>query len=106
MLMIMRDILLSSDLAETETISVNMQNKLLYTINYWVINDGMSICAEDLTTVFVFVSLLSVASCRFCARSPPSFTPQLPSFFSKSPHAFFSSSTISTAAAVAARPSP
>lgn len=71
MLMIMRDILLSSDLTETETISVNMQNKLLYTINYWVINDGMSICAEDLTTVFLFVSPLSVASCLFCERSRP-----------------------------------
>ena len=71
MLMIMKDILLTSDLTENNTISVSMQSKLLYTINNWVINDSMAISADDLTTVYVFELALSVASCRSSARSRP-----------------------------------
>lgn len=48
MVMIMRDILLTSQLDESGSISVNMQTKLLYTINNWVINDNRSLTPDDL----------------------------------------------------------
>ena len=49
----MKDILLTADLNNSDSISFSMQSKLLYSINNWIINDSRYITGEDIQSVFL-----------------------------------------------------
>ena len=93
--MIMRDILLTSQLDESGSISVNMQTKLLYTINNWVINDNKSLTPEDLKYAYLSSVPSILASSHSYAPSHPSFTLPSCTSFSKFPRVSSFSTTVS-----------
>lgn len=63
-----RDLLLTIDLHSNDNITFNIQSKLLYSVNNWVINDFSHISLNSIITVYF--SLLSASfpdSYRFFA---------------------------------------
>ena len=55
----MKDILLTADLKNVDSISFSMQSKLLYSINNWIISDSSRITIDDIHTVYVSFSFFT-----------------------------------------------
>lgn len=51
MLQVFRDLLLTIDLHSNDNITFNIQSKLLYSVNNWVINDSSHITTNSIITV-------------------------------------------------------
>ena len=74
MLQVFRDLLLAIDLHSNDNITFNIQSKLLYSVNNWVINDFSHITTNSIITVYPAHFFASPSdSCRFFARSRRSF---------------------------------